>query len=252
MVTVAREAPDDWREWIARRVAFDLASVLTRAGAWSCMKFDPDAGVMMIDAMTLPSMPDGLGMWVTDFGVANRTTVQTRFWTVAQEHSAIFLARVREANAHQAPRAKTAEHLAAELARQAEEGEAAELWVVEFERRRLRNHPLRDQIRRISIEDVSAGYDIVSFASLSSLQHDFFIEVKSHGTTKLFHWSRNEIATAREFREAYALYLVDRTRCSEPGYAPHVITAPSPEMFSPPDSGWQVEPTSFEHLAVRV
>ncbi|HVW56733.1 MAG TPA: hypothetical protein VHC00_13700 [Rhizobiaceae bacterium] len=102
-------------------MALDLASILTRTGAWSCVKFEPDAGVMMIDAMTLPSMPDGLGMWVTDFGIANRTTVQTRFWTVAQEHRAIFLARVREANAHQTPRAKTAEDLAAELARQAVE-----------------------------------------------------------------------------------------------------------------------------------
>lgn len=250
-VAIGCEAPDDWYEWVAHCVARDFTSQLTQTGAWSCLKFEPDAGAIIIDAMTVPAMPDGLGMWVTDFRVANRDAIQARYWTVTQVYSAMFLERAREANAQQAPRAKTAERLAIELARQAEQGEAAELWVVEFERQRLRDHPLRDQIRRVATDDVSAGYDILSFASLASLQHDLFIEVKSYGTTKLFHWSRNEIATAREFGEAYALYLVERARCTETGYIPHIITGPSPEMFALPDSGWRVEPTSFEHLAVR-
>jgi hypothetical protein len=111
-------------------------------------------------------------------------------------------------------------------------------------------HPLRDQIRLVSKEDVAAGYDIASFATISSLQHDRFVEVKSHGETKLFHWSRNEIATAREFGEDYALYLVDRTKMMELAYEPHVIVGPTPEMFDRPGSGWRVEATSFEHVAL--
>ncbi len=114
----------------------------------------------------------------------------------------------------------------------------------------MRGHPLLDQIRRISLNDVGAGYDIASFAGSTSLEHDLFIEVKSHGAQKVFHWTRNEIATAREFGESYALYLVDRTRSDVPGYVPHIITGPTPEMFHGPESGWSVEATSFEHTAI--
>src|SRR3546814_14278892 len=95
-----------------------------------------------------------------------------------------------------------------------------------------------------------SGYDIVSFASVHSIRHNRFIEVKSHGERKVFHWSRNEIATAVEFGEDYALYLVDRDRCEQAGYSPHMITGPTPEMFALPDSGWRVEATSFEHVEI--
>jgi hypothetical protein len=173
-----------------------------------------------------------------------------RHWHVTEPHQAIFLASVRRLNDKRPRRAKSAERLAAELAQQAEDGEAAELWVMHFERMRLRDHPFYDQVRRVSSIDVSAGYDIASFAGPGSLGHDLFIEVKSHGARKAFHWSRNEIATAVAFGEEYALYLVDRARLGDPGYTPHIITAPTPEMFHQPDSGWTVEATSFEHVAV--
>lgn len=250
-IAIANDLPIDCRTWIADRVSAELASLLTENEAWSCIRIDAVTGGLVIDSMTLPSMSDGLNMWITDFGIASRPAVQARFWTIAEERHEAFLGSIREENFNRPRRTKSAEQLAAELALQAERGEAAERWVLDFERMRLRGHPLRDQIRRISQEDVSAGYDIVSFASQTSLRHDLFIEVKSHGVAKIFHWSRNEIAIAREFGEAYALYLIDSLRCGEPGYSPHVITGPSPEMFTAPESGWTVEPTSFEHVAVR-
>lgn len=235
--------------WIAERVVTEFIALLTKAEAWSCVGHDPATGDLTIDAMTLPPIRDGLAMWLTDFAIAHRVAVQTRFWTVAANHSKAFLKGARDANKMTPRRAKSAERLAADLARQAEAGAAAEVWVVQYERERLFDHPLREQIRRISEEDVSAGYDIVSFASAHSIRHDRFIEVKSHGERKVFHWSRNEIATAVEFGEDYALYLVDRARCEQAGYAPHMITGPTPEMFTAPDSGWRVEATSFEHTA---
>lgn len=252
ITTVMLGAPKatDWWVTIAGRVASELAESLTKASAWSCLRREPATGAMTIDTMMLPPMLDGIGMWVTDFGVAERASVAARYWTIAFEHRPVFLSGASDANQRPPRRAKSAERLAIELARQAEDGAAAEEWVVEFERHRLREHPLREQVRRISIDDVAAGYDVLSFASPTSLQHDLFIEVKSHGSTKLFHWSRNEIATAREFGEAYALYLVDRCRCTEAGYIPHIIKAPSPEMFALPESGWQVEATSYEHIAL--
>ena len=211
---------------------------------------DSSTGGLVLDSMTMPAMPDGLATWIVDFGVADRAAVESRFWTLAADRHDAFLGGIREGNASRPRRARTLADLAAKLKLQAEHGEAAERWVLDFERLRLRGHPLRDQVRRVSHDDVSAGYDILSFSSPTSLQHDLFIEVKSHGAVKVFHWSRNEIAVAREFGEAYALYLVDRTRCSQRGYVPQVITGPTPEMFAITESGWRVEATSFEHVAV--
>lgn len=241
---------DDWHRFIADRVAGELSSVLAEGASWSCVRMDASTGGLVLDSMTMPAMPDGLAMWIVDFGVAERAAVESRFWTLAADRHDALLADIREGNVSRPRQARSLADLADRLELQAEYGEAAERWVLDFERLRLRGHPLRDQVRRVSQDDVSAGYDILSFSSPSSLQHDLFIEVKSHGAEKVFHWSRNEIAVAREFGEAYALYLVDRTRCGERGYAPQVITGPTPEMFAIPESGWRVEATSFEHVAV--
>ncbi|HSH92817.1 MAG TPA: DUF3883 domain-containing protein, partial [Roseimicrobium sp.] len=215
---------------IAERVAKDVVDRLSEADAWSCLRHDTASGRLSIDSMTLPRMHDGLSMWVTEFQVAERPLIASRHWLVGESHQGFFLDAVRQLNRRTPRRSKSAERLEAELAQQAEHGEAAELWVLEFERMRLRDHPFRDQVRRISPINVSAGYDIASFAGLESLRHDLFIEVKSHGTRKAFHWSRNEIETALVFGEEYALYLVDRSRQADPAYAPQIITAPSPEM----------------------
>ena len=249
-VTTGEGIAKDWRASIAKKVATELTLSLTKSNSWPCLKYDSVTGVVQIDALMLPPLLDGLGMWITEFGVAERNSIAERHWTVASEHTHAFLAGAAYANQELPRRAKSAEKLAAELERQALHGAATEEWVIEFERRRLRLHPMREQIRRISMDDVAAGFDILSFTSSASLQHDLFIEVKSHGATKLFHWSRNEIATAREFGESYALYLVDRNRCTDPEYVPQVITGPSPEMFSSSESGWKVEATSYEHIAL--
>jgi hypothetical protein len=250
LIRLANSPAGGWRDWIAGHVAAELSSRLTEKAAWSCISFDQPSGEMIIDAMILPNMNDGLAMWVIDFGIAGRPSTETRFWSVNPIHRPMFVADLRRANAGRTRRAKSAERLAAELARQAADGEAAEQWVLQFERRRLADHPFCNLIRQVSADDVAAGYDIVSFASLSSTEHDLFIEVKSHGIRKAFHWSRNEIATAADFGDAYALYLVDREQCSQPSYNPHIITGPSPQMFALPGSGWKVEATSFEHVAL--
>src|SRR3546814_15739881 len=103
--------------------------------------------------MTLPPIRDGLAMLLTDFTIAQRAAVQTRFWTVFSDHNDAFLTGARDANKKTPRRATSAERLAADLARQAEAGAAAELWVGPYERERLSGHPLQDQIRRVSEDD---------------------------------------------------------------------------------------------------
>ena len=237
------------RELIAKRSASELVRRIEEHRAWTCLRSHLPDGSMLVDSMALPAMTDGLGLWIIDFGVASRSTVESRHWSIAPIYASAFKAAVREANSRRPRRAKSAAQLEKELEEQAAAGLLAEEWVLAYERRRLSDHPSRDLIRRVSETDVAAGYDIVSFAGIASIHHDLFIEVKSYGMIKRFFWTRNEIATAAEFGEEYALYLVDRGRIHETDYSPHIITGPTPEMFGVEGSGWSVTPTSFEHVA---
>ena len=92
-----------------------------------------------------------------------------------------------------------------------EQGLAAESWVLEYERARLRAAGCEIEARAVSIvseSDVAAGYDIESFDGLSEdLKPDRFIEVKSTGGSALiFIWSRNEYAKAAELGDRYWIY----------------------------------------------
>jgi len=97
------------------------------------------------------------------------------------------------------------EQLRRTLEDQAKLGEAAEIFVMEYEAKRL-NWRLP---KRISEIDVSAGYDIMSYESCASTTFDRFIEVKAVGESRSFHWSSNEIEKAKLLGERYYLYLVN-------------------------------------------
>ena len=70
-------------------------------------------------------------------------------------------------------------HLKENLERQEQAGHLGEKYVIGYEKRRLANHVSVNKIRRISDENVGAGYDIISFLDESSAIYDRFIEVKS-------------------------------------------------------------------------
>jgi hypothetical protein len=95
-------------------------------------------------------------------------------------------------------------------------GREAELEVLEFESARLRNHPgLAKRIKHVAVEDVGAGYDILSFTESTNSANfsDRLIEVKAVSLTDFkFYWSRNEIETARVHGSNYFLYLLPVTK----------------------------------------
>src|SRR3546814_2586489 len=104
----------DVPRWISERIVAEFTALLTKAEAWSCIGRDPATGDLTIDAMTLPPIRDGLAMWLTDFTIAQRAAVQTRFWTVFSDHNDAFLTGARDANKKTPRRAKSAERLAAD------------------------------------------------------------------------------------------------------------------------------------------
>lgn len=102
-------------------------------------------------------------------------------------------------------------------------GEEAEKFVLEFEKIRLNGRKEIDWVAEYSTMD---GYDIASYETEISTEHDRFIEVKSYDKEPYFFWSRNEIDIARIKRDSYYLYLVDRSKINSPDYVPMMIRDP--------------------------
>jgi len=237
--------PRGWFEPLARLVAEDLASRIAK-GSVNCLQSKSAKDGLWLDSMLLPGSAEGLPFWVIDFAVATRDSTRSRFWRITESYEALFLEGARESNRQRVRRTMSAAELDAKLDDDARHGREAEEWVVEFERRRLSGHPLIDQVRRVSDENVAAGYDIVSFSEPSILHHDLFIEVKSYHGSKRFFWSRTEIASAEVLGEDYSLYLVDRGQADQPGYKPQIIRGPYSALLQSQSSGWSVSPTTFE------
>lgn len=120
-------------------------------------------------------------------------------------------------------------------------GEKAELFVLEYEKKRL-GMPLSEKVRRISEIDVEAGYDIVSFASLQSQEPDRFIEVKAVSDAG-FYWSKKEYEIARLKGDKYYLYLVELNRINQEDYSPLIIPDPAVKVMEA--DNWFVEAQSF-------
>lgn len=101
------------------------------------------------------------------------------------------------------------EELLKRLERQRIRGENAEMKVVEMERARLldaKRPRLAEQVYRISVDNVAAGYDIHSFEVDSSPR---YIEVKSSvGSLVTFQWSEGERVAAKLHKRSYFIYFV--------------------------------------------
>lgn len=91
-------------------------------------------------------------------------------------------------------------------------GRKAELFILEEEKRKFMDYPeLLNEIQHISLQDVSAGYDIKSLEGLpeKGRWQPKYIEVKAvSGDDFGFYWSRNEMDKARQFGDKYYLYLL--------------------------------------------
>lgn len=93
--------------------------------------------------------------------------------------------------------------------RRHEIGQFGELYVVEYERnklRRLGKSDLANKVKRMSQENVGIGYDVLSF---NDDGQEKYIEVKAtSGIGSTFELTANELKTAERFRQRYWLYFV--------------------------------------------
>lgn len=242
-----RRNGEDWRLRIAAWVAQQIADRMVQHGAHALHLHDDR---LVVDTMLLPGPADGLRLWMIEFGIATRGEFGSRRWLVAEQFADVLMGAAKGWNERRR-RVVSQAALDVILDRQAESGAVAEEWVLARERLRLSTHPLVGQIERVSVDDVGAGYDIVSFSGATTLVHDLFIEVKSFSGFRRFFWTKNEIETARRLGETYCLCIVDRTRMSDPSYVPEVISAPYAALVETPDNGWSVSPATFECIAIK-
>lgn len=121
-------------------------------------------------------------------------------------------------------------------------GELAEQFVLNFERKRLPDD-MKNEVRIISSIDVSAGYDIVSYETSSSMEIDRFIEVKAVDREMGFFWSENEYEVAKLKGTRYYLYLVDLENIREENYEPMMICDPVNSIMKSDD--WLVETQTY-------
>ena len=96
----------------------------------------------------------------------------------------------------------------------------------------------------MSLVDVGAGYDILSYENDLSKTYDRFIEVKSFHGKEHFYWSINEKNTSELLGEKYFLYLVDLDEYKENpnNYTPYIIQNPYKLIYN---GEWVIEPTNF-------
>lgn len=94
-------------------------------------------------------------------------------------------------------------------------GTKAENAVVEFEKQRLRKlgkFAHAELVKRISVLNVSAGYDIESFDGNSdTFEPNRFIEVKATQSDEIrFYWTSNELKVAKHKRGSYWIYMMKK------------------------------------------
>lgn len=209
---------------------------------------DLETGDLQVDRVLLPFRGIGLPYLLIEFGLVVRA--DGRALLVAPDAVTAFFSVLAEINGRALrSRPMTPAQLEAWLAARRAAGEIAEAFAMEFECRRLDGHPMLEQVRWVSTEDVGAGFDILSFEDQRSLLLDRSIEVKGYSGKRAFHWSREEIAAARLRREKHWLYLVDRDRVHEEGYSPEMLNDPYTYLIEVNPAGWRHEATSYHFSA---
>ena len=157
---------------------------------------------------------------------------------ITEQYEKVF-AKVQKA----ARRKMTLDELKLKLEQQEEQGAKAEAFVLEYEHTRLQGSSVVQKVKQISEIDVTAGYDIISFADCTSTEYDRFIEVKSFKGSPHFYWSKNEMEVATLYGDKYYIYLVDIDELSTPGYCPQIIRNPGKIVVE--SDGWILQPASY-------
>lgn len=114
-------------------------------------------------------------------------------------------------------------------------GRGAERLTIEFERERLKKAGIADLPRWVSIDDNTAGFDVLSYDSGEFGPVNRMIEVKSSVASPLkYHVSRNEWESAQKYGDAFYFYVWNMNTSPPQLYVKTVLDVRS---HVPTDSG---------------
>lgn len=238
-------------EFLIDHTSLDLGRV--RSTAWdrlissidsqdwqSLFQYDAVLQALVMDVMVLPWSLRVLRDFLLSIGAVFRRSELGRFWKIDHALSDKMLDRIKCDIERSAQSGLTVEQLEEITRRKVSVGKVAEDWILLREQHRLAGHPLIDSVQAVGQRNLSLGYDIRSFSTVSAVVPDRFIEVKSFVGEKTFYFSQGEYDAAKNLRSNYWLVLVDRNRLSEPGYEPLEIRDPYGSLFAVDQDGWDV------------
>lgn len=227
------------REVITRFFQSEVSAQFSMSGA---LVLDP-GGALLLRAARVPSSLLAIVVLMREFSVLAEKSTEAGLLVF---HSDVRRTVIELAQKSVVPEARKMglDALKQRLAANEVRGRKAEEFVVRYERARLLRHPSRDSIKSISDSDVAAGYDVLSFDSLSSVCYDLFIEVKGFLGEPHFFWSAGELQRAQEYGENYAVYLVDVAAIDRPDYEPTIIRDPA-RVFTPDTREWSMTPETW-------
>lgn len=242
---IASAIPYEWEgdpaDLIATRLVEHLLSKHIPENFGKIIQIEASDGPLWIDSLRFPGRNLGIPHLLHELGVCVREQLSSRHWQIVPAYKHRFLNAAKNQNLNLLQdKTFSASDLKDRRGVQEERGKAAEEWVVEFERGRLAGHTFLDQVRRISEQHVAAGFDVLSFENLSSLSHNWFVEVKSYEGQPSFFWTRNEVERAMVLGDSYVLYLVDRSQMSSKDYEPTTIAGPYKHFFDSGLRGWRI------------
>jgi DNA-binding PadR family transcriptional regulator len=140
------------------------------------------------------------------------------------------------------------EEFKSRLKKMEETGEIGEAFVLQQERTRLTSlgrSDLAERVRHVSLEDVAAGYDILSFDEGGD---EIFIEVKTSTTANAsFELTSNEYLIAGEKGAAYVIHRV----INAGGPAPEVLKFEDPAALVA-SGRMRLKPTSYRVMFIDI
>ena len=88
-------------------------------------------------------------------------------------------------------------------------GLEAEKLILKHEKNKLKNYDKKLVPKHIALEDVSAGYDILSYQKENNSFKKIYIEVKAVSSSDFkFHLSNLEFTTSMKYKSSYYIYLL--------------------------------------------
>ncbi len=157
------------------------------------------------------------------------------------------LLRKRLARDESGQRKTSLSELKKKLSIQEQLGSCAEVAAMEYEKKLLILNDISKEPERISIYNVTAGYDIASYMNSTSDVPDKFIEVKSCADDSFsFYISRNELESAKSKRGHYFLYLLNRKTNEF-----KIISDPYSLLFESTGGNWLVESQIYEIHSIK-